>query len=125
MTVPVYPEAGWILDAADPRLDVLWPGAQDYSAYGSLTFPLYVAAQQCAAFAPALAADVPVPDHYVAGQVMQCRALVRAGIVGDGDRIGIDGADTVAVFPMDWTVKNLLRPKRGKPYFGGRRAEAS
>ena len=112
--------AGWVEDPLDPRLAVLWPGAPDEDL---LPFPLYVARLQCEAFAPALEADAQVPENYVAAQIMQARALVRAGIVGSGDQIGGYG-DTVTVFPMDWQVKNLLRPKRGVPYFGGRRVQA-
>lgn len=111
-------EGTWIIPG-DPRLTVLWPGAADYEN-PDLAFPLTVARIQCERFAPALAPDAPVPDNYVAAQVMQCRALVRAGIVGDGDHGG-GYEETVTVFPMDWTVKALLRPRRGKPYFGGRR----
>lgn len=44
-------------------------------------------------------------------QTMQARALVRSAYVGGGDQSGIDGM-SVTVFPMDWTVKNLLRPRR-------------
>lgn len=218
---------GWIMDSADPRLDVLWPGAQDYG--DDLAVPLYAAAVQCAEFAPLLADTTPVfgdwateqmqsgytglvvahrvadsvewacsitntsgsvkvggqvfvgvpadyrpeaatfleygdgalsmrpngqldfswgswpdgelrefivtgktapvepgivvPENYVAAQVLQCRALVRAGVVGSGDQTGGYG-ETVTVFPMDWTVKALLRPRRGKPYLGGRKADA-
>ena len=113
--------AGWITDPADPRLAVLWAGAADYG--DQLAFPLYCAAVQCANFAPTLAVGATVPDNWVAAQVLQCRALVRAGIVGDGDRAGIDGGEGVVVFPLDWNVKSLLRPRRGRPYFGGKRAE--
>lgn len=113
---------GWITDPADPRLVVLWAGAEDYG--DQLAFPLYCAAVQCANFAPTLAVGATVPDNWVAAQVLQARALVRAGIVGDGDRAGIDGGETVAVFPLDWTVKALLRPRKGRPYLGGRRTDA-
>lgn len=109
---------GWIVDPSDPRLVVLWPGAEDYGE--ELLFPLAVAKEQCESYAPAIAADELVPERYVAGQVMQARALVRAGIVGDNNGAGGYG-ETVTVFPMDWTVKNLLRPRRPKPYFGGKR----
>lgn len=121
MLEPTYDGAGdgWIIDPADPRLVVLWPGAEDYPE--GLGLPLYVAAIQCARFAPTLAEAAPVPENWVAAQVLQTRALVRAGIVGDNDRAG-GYEETVTVFPMDWTVKALLRPRRGKPYFGGRRA---
>lgn len=58
-------------------------------------------------------APVVVPDRYVAAQVLQTRALVRAGIADTGDMTGGYG-ETVTVFPMDWQVKALLRPA-GKP----------
>ena len=112
-------EGTWITDPGDPRLAVLWPGAADYEST-DLPFPLTVAAIQCADFAPTLDEGEPVPVNWVAAQIMQTRALVRAGIVGDRDQAGLV-EETVTVFPMDWTVKNLLRPKKGKPYFGGRR----
>jgi hypothetical protein len=120
LPVPEYDGAGdgWITTPDDPRLAVLWPGAEDYAEEG-IEFPLHVAAVQCAIFAPDLAADATVPENWVAAQIMQARALVRAGIVGAGDQLGLE--ETVAVFPMDWTVKALLRPRRGRPYFGGRR----
>lgn len=124
MSEPVLEAVGlgtWIEDSTDPRLAVLWPGAEDYG--DALDFPLAVALIQCREFAPVLAEDALVPDNYVAGQIMQTRALVRAGVVGTGDQIGNYG-ETVTVFPMDWAVKNVLRPKRGKPYFGGRRVTA-
>lgn len=52
----------------------------------------------------------PVPDRLVLAQVMQARALYRSALAGSGDGIGADGL-SVTVFPMDWTVKNLLRPR--------------
>ncbi|PKQ22209.1 MAG: hypothetical protein CVT65_14520 [Actinobacteria bacterium HGW-Actinobacteria-5] len=120
MTTPTYEPVGtWITDPGDPRLVVLWPAAEDYEP-DDLGFPLNVARIQCERFAPALAVDAPIPDNYVAAQVMQARALVRAGMVGSGDQAGGYG-DTVTVFPMDWNVKNLLRPRKGRPYFGGKR----
>ena len=113
----------WITSPTDPRLQDLWPGAIDYigSDTDFLALPLNAARIQCEAFAPTLADTDPVPDNYIAAQVLQARALVRAGIVGSGDQMGEDG-QTVSVFPMDWTVKLLLRPRKGKPYFGGRRS---
>jgi len=121
MTQPTYePQGVWITGPDDPRLVVLWAAAKDYED-GDLDFPLEVARIQCERFAPALAAGEPIPDNYVAAQVMQTRALVRGGVVGSGDQAGGYG-DVVTVFPMDWNVKNLLRPKRGKPHFGRRTA---
>lgn len=123
MTLPEYlggGSDGWIISSVDPRLDALWPGSSDYRFGGGLDFPLYVAMIQCARFAPALAEGAVVPQNWVAAQVLQARALVRSGVAGSGDQVGVE--ETVAVFPMDWTVKNLLRPRRGRPYFGGRRS---
>lgn len=66
------------------------------------------ARDQCGAFAPLV--DV-VPARYRQAQLMQARALWNSGAVAQNDQLG--GGDlTVTVFPMDWTVKNLLRPKR-------------
>ena len=110
---------GWIVNTQDPRVTQLWPGVGDGLGADDLLFFVFkVARIQCERFAPALPEGAAVPENYVAAQVMQARALVRAGITGSGDQSGGYG-ETVAVFPMDWTVKNLLRPRRGRPYFGG------
>ena len=69
---------------------------------------------QCAAFAPALAVDALVPVHYLQAQALQARALYRSTHANTQDGIGAEGF-TVTVFPMDWTVKNLLRPKTAVP----------
>lgn len=53
----------------------------------------------------------PVPDRLVLAQIMQARALYNGVITGPGDQQG-DGPLGVTVFPMDWSVKNLLRPKQ-------------
>jgi hypothetical protein len=118
MSDPTYePEGVWISGPDDPRLVVLWAAAADYED-DDLAFPLNVARIQCERFAPALPEGTPVPDNYVAGQILQARALVREGVVGSGDQVGgLDAA--VTLFPMDWNVKLLLRPRKGRPYFGG------
>lgn len=55
-----------------------------------------------------------VPESWRLAQAQQARALWRSGAAGSNDQIGGDGL-TITVFPMDWNVKNLLRPKRGVP----------
>lgn len=117
MTQPTYDGFGdgWITSSADPRLITLWPGSDDYE--DDLDFVLWCAKIQCERFAPALTEGQSAPENYVAAQCLQARALIRAGVVGDGDRTGM-GPEQVAVFPMDWTVKNLLRPRRGRPGIG-------
>lgn len=80
---------------------------------------LLAAWDQCIEFLPA--GDEPpgstlpgglAPARLVMAQLMQARALYRSLKAGSGDTIGDDGM-TVTVWPMDRTVKNLLRPKRG------------
>lgn len=44
-------------------------------------------------------------------QIMQARALYNSVTAGRGDQLGPDGL-AVTVYPMDWTVRNLLRPRR-------------
>jgi len=44
-------------------------------------------------------------------QILQARALWNSTHAGGGDQFGPDGL-RVTVFPMDWTVRNLLRPRR-------------
>ncbi|MBX9243416.1 hypothetical protein ICW40_01170 [Actinotalea ferrariae] len=76
---------------------------------------LQAAYEQCVAFLPAGTWPVDgvttIPERWKLAQIMQARALYRSGLAGDGNQIGVDGLQ-VTVFPMDWTVKNLLRPRR-------------
>lgn len=96
-----------------------WPTYHEVDP-ASLLVLLASSRVQCEAFAPSLAVTDPVtgvvsytdpPTNYLMAQAMQARALYRSGIAGSGDQIGADGLG-VTVFPMDWTVKNLLRPRR-------------
>lgn len=105
----------WIIDGSDPRLPALWPAAaEDYEPDDpGLVAAFDVARIQCEAFAPRLGNPNNPPANYVWAQAQQARALTRAGVVGSGDQAGNYG-DTVTVFPMDWSVKNALRPKRGR-----------
>lgn len=98
--------------AALETLEAYWPNVAEVPA-DSIGRYLAAAARQCEEFAPALPAEpAPLPDGYHLAQAMQARALWRSGTVGGGDQYG-GGEFTVTVFPMDWTVKALLRPKRG------------
>lgn len=79
---------------------------------------LNAANAQCAAYAPALVDangnPVPPPINYKHAEIRQARAL-WAVISGNADnQVGPDGM-TVPVFPLDWHVKQLLRPRRGVP----------
>ena len=90
-----------------------WPNLDDeVLPKGALSSLLASARIQCEAYAPAMPGGADVPDNYRHAQVLQARALYRSGTAGSGDNMGGDGL-TVTVFPMDWTVKRLLRPQRG------------
>jgi hypothetical protein len=66
---------------------------------------------QCIAYAPALAAGAVVPVNYLHAQLMQARALYQSVIANQQDNVGVDGFQ-VRVFPLDFTIRALLRPKR-------------
>lgn len=104
--VPVVVEApdGWhsLESARADWRDAPYEDAPLFSVLAS-------AKDQCLAFAPAV--DV-VPARYRQAQLMQARALWNSGHVNSDGNLGSEGGFTVTVFPMDWTVKNLLRPKR-------------
>lgn len=103
------PDAGDLTD-----IEPYWPNVHEVplEALGPL---LEAAARQCEEFAPALPEPpAELPAGYLTAQGMQARALWRSGTVGSNDQFG-GGEYTVTVFPMDWTVKALLRPKRGRP----------
>ena len=108
---------GWV-DTTDPVLEQDWADAPVDEAV--LTSYLQAAHEQCVEFLPHTrdvddvlvpAIPDPVPARLVKAQIMQARAIYRSVIAGDGNGIGADGLQ-ITVFPMDWTVKALLRPKR-------------
>lgn len=114
---------GWLHAGLIGTVQRYWPGAADIDS-AELDALLASAAIQCDAYAPKITYTVTnedgttetfegyATDNYLHGQVLQARALYRSTMAGSGDQIGLDG-QAVTVFPMDWTVKNLLRPKRG------------
>lgn len=70
---------------------------------------------QCLAYAQVLAAGALVPVNYLHAQLMQARALYQSVIANQQDNVGVDGFQ-VRVFPLDFTIRALLRPKKA---FGG------
>lgn len=121
---------GWLEGQAQAA--PYWPGIGDLDEPDALAL-LTSALEQCQAYAPDVTAAAGVsgaqitdtdtdgtvveahaPESWRLAQALQARALYRSGIAGSGDQIGVDGL-SVTVFPMDWTVKNLLRPRAGKP----------
>ena len=117
---------GWLTSSQVSQVARYWPGAADLDL-DELGALLASAATQCDAYAPQVTIATTVdgvtttvegaaPGNYLHGQVLQARALYRSTMAGSGDQIGVDG-QAVQVFPMDWTVKLLLRPK-GRPRVG-------
>jgi hypothetical protein len=56
-----------------------------------------------------LGAQVPVT--YVQAQLLQARAIFQSVIANQQDSVGVEGFQ-VRVFPLDFTIRAMLRPKR-------------
>lgn len=97
------PADGWHTLATARRE---WDDAPDSDV--TLYELLDVARVACLSFAPSID---PAPTHYRKGQLMQARAIWTASRATNGDRMG-DENFGVTVFPLDWNVKQTLRPKR-------------
>ena len=110
--VVVDPEGEWH-DVVTARLE--WDGAP--TADGTLHRLLDVARDQVQAYAPKLAAQTPIPERYRAGQLMQARNTWNASLT-NGDTQVDAGGFTVTVRPLDWAVKQLLRPLTATKAFG-------
>ena len=83
---------------------------------------LEVAREQVEAYAPALPLPaegeaLEIPATYRYAQLMQARNIWNASTVSPGGDLG-EGDFTITVHPLDWTVKQMLRPKRAVPVVG-------
>lgn len=103
----------WLLSA---DVVTLWPEAEGIDET-LLDILVDAALVQCESYAPDLAEGAAVPANWRLAQLMQVQALWNSSKSGPGDQIGPEGF-TVTTYPMDRTVKNLLRPKRGIPVVG-------
>lgn len=72
---------------------------------------LDTAKTQCIEYAPALELGAVVPINYLNAQLTQARALYSSLIANQSDQIGLDGF-AVRVFPLDFTIRAMLRPKK-------------
>jgi hypothetical protein len=87
-----------------------WPDAEaipDVSLWGLLAS----AKVQVIAFAPRLDDDDPVPANYLEAQRIQARNVWNAASVAPDGSVGSDDF-IVRPFPLDWHVRQILRPKR-------------
>lgn len=92
-------EAFGFTDAGDLAEDVL-------AAY------LDVAKEACIAYAPPLAEGADVPASWRMAQAMQARNLFQSGAAAPADP-GEGGTYGITARPLDWQVRQLLRPRRG------------
>lgn len=112
--VPLVVQArtGWhSLDSA--RADWEQAPAEDVTLHNLLE----TARIECEAYAPALKAGVRVPTNYRAAQLLQARNSLNAGQVQPSGDFG-EGSFQMTPFPLDWKVKQLLRPQTGRPLIG-------
>lgn len=112
-------DIGWV----DPDGDTLAADWSDAPADPDvLASYLSAAYDQCVSYLPQRRVDgelvAVLPDPGTGreaacrlAQIMQARAVYNSVVAGGGDQLGPDGLH-VTVFPMDWTVRNLLRPRR-------------
>jgi len=92
-----------------------WSGAPDPD--GTLHRLLEVAREQVEAYGPTLDADGPVPERYRAAQLIQARNTWNASLT-NGDAQVDAGGFVVNVRPLDWAVKQLIRPLTTTKAFG-------
>lgn len=105
---------GWVDDVTDVALiEDLWPDVP--LATDTRDTLLLAAFNDCAEFASTtvLPTEAEKAASYRTAQIMQARARQRSFVAGSGDQLGTDFP--VTVFPMDWSVKSLLRPRPGIP----------
>lgn len=105
--LPVMDFTGWLtLEAA--RRD--WSDApmNDSTLFGIL----FSAKRECISFAPAIPVGSAPPVNYVQAQLMQAQATWTVTQTDPQSQIGAEGF-SVRVFPLDWNIKQKLRPKRG------------
>lgn len=97
-------------------VQTLWPEAEGLDS-DLLELLIEAAREQCVQYAPALVEGATVSANWRMAHLMQIQALWNSVKAGPGDQIGAEGF-TITTYPMDRTVKNLLRPKRGIPVVG-------
>lgn len=113
LTLPPHPV---IVQADDGWLDLdtarrLWADAPDDDA--QLFMVLHSARGACLEFAP-LEDPAVVPLEYRQAQLVQAINTWEATAAGGGDSLGV-GEFAVPRHPLDWHVRQMLRPRSGMP----------
>lgn len=106
--VIIGPRAGWH-NIETARIG--WPDATAVDDY-ILSELLDIAKHDVLEYAPVLEEDDMIPPSYRRAQQMQARNRLNAGSVDPST--GEDGGTSYSLqpFPLDWHIKQLLRPKR-------------
>lgn len=94
-----------------------WP-RQDDDGTDLLESYLAAAKEAVLAYAPVVETPlVDIPDGYRIAQLLQARNIWNSGkATPTGDFDG--GQYSLTTFPLDWQVRQLIRPKRGVPVIG-------
>lgn len=79
---------------------------------------LEIAAEQILEFAPALPVDAQPTIAYRKAQLMQARNIWNASAVDPSTGDLGEGGFALTPFPLDWMVKQVVRPKRAIPRVG-------
>jgi hypothetical protein len=79
---------------------------------------LELAGEQVIEYASALAEGDPIPARYKAAQLMQAQNLYNAGSVDPATGSTGDDSFVLRPYPLDWMVKQVLRPAAGIPRVG-------
>lgn len=74
-----------------------------------------VARDQVIAYAPRLDDYTEIPERYRLGHFRQAQNLYKSTIVDASGGVGMGSDFVVTPHPLDWHVKNILRPRRGAP----------
>ncbi len=101
-------------DAGRSEFVDLWADTEQISD-STIELLLEVARDQVTAYAPALPPDAEIPQRYRLAQLRQAVNLYRAATVDSSGDIGDGTSFAISPRPLDWHIKSLLRPARGRP----------
>lgn len=100
----------WLTGAETDLIESVWSDARDLTA-PAVAMYLGAAREACEAYAPPQP-TTGVPDSWRIAQAMQARSIYNAAFASSGSDFD-GGGYTPAVHPLDWQVRQLLRPKLG------------
>ncbi len=108
----------WHTPETVSELAGLWPDV-DTIDEAVLDVLLDAAKEQVIAYAPALPEDAEtIPPRYALGQIRQAQNLWNAARVDASGGVGDGDTFVIRPTPLDWHVKQILRPRRGVPHVG-------